>query len=152
MGIDRDARKDWRERGGEGTIEDEMVGWHHWLDGHELSKLCELVMDSDAWCATVHRVGKSQTQLSDWTELIKWMYVCVLVPQLCPTLCHPIDCSSSGSSVHEIYHAEILQWVATPFSRGSVAQQHRLSLTRYDLAMVTPNYITSNLPPWPHCS
>ena len=29
---DPDARKDWRQ---EGTTEDEMVGWHHWLNGHE---------------------------------------------------------------------------------------------------------------------
>ena len=43
----------------------------------------------------------------------------VLVAQLCPTLCDPVDCSLPGSSVHGILQARILEWVAIPFSRGS---------------------------------
>ena len=44
-----------------GTIEDEMAGWHHLLDGRELSDLRELVMDREAWHAAIHEVKKSQT-------------------------------------------------------------------------------------------
>ena len=67
-GKDPEAGKDWRQEE-KGTIEDEMVGWHHWLNGHDLSKLQKLVMDREAWHAAVHGVAKSWTQLSDWTEL-----------------------------------------------------------------------------------
>ena len=44
--------------------EDEMVGWHHRLYGHDLSELWELVIDREAWHAAVHGITKSQTQLS----------------------------------------------------------------------------------------
>ena len=48
------------------------VGWHHHLMNMSLSKLQELVMDREAWRATVHEVTKSGTRLSDWTELNWW--------------------------------------------------------------------------------
>ena len=39
--------------------------------------------------------------------------------ELCPTLCAPMDCSLPGSSIHGIFQALILEWVAFSFSRGS---------------------------------
>ena len=41
--------------------EDEMVGWHHQLNGHEIKQLWESVLDSEAWRAAVHGVAKCQT-------------------------------------------------------------------------------------------
>ena len=42
--------------------------------------------------------------------------VVVLVTQSCPTLCNPVDCNPTGSSVSEILQARVLEWVAIPFS------------------------------------
>ena len=44
--------------------------------------------------------------------------VCLLVDQLCLTLCDPMECSSPGSSVHGIFQAIILEWVSMPSSTG----------------------------------
>ena len=49
--------------------ENEMVGWHHRLDGQEFEQALGLVMDREAWHAVVRGVTKSQTQLSDCCEL-----------------------------------------------------------------------------------
>ena len=45
--------------------------------------------------------------------------MCVLVAQLCPTLCYSMDCSPLGSSVHGFLQARVLEWVASSFSKGS---------------------------------
>ena len=69
IGKNCDAGKDWRQEE-KGLTEDEMAGWHHWLNGHSLNKLFELVKDREAWHASVHGVTKSRTQLNDWTETL----------------------------------------------------------------------------------
>ena len=50
------------------------------------------------------------------------------VSQSCPTLCNPMDCSPTSSSVHGVLQARILEWIAIPCSRGSSFQTQGLNL------------------------
>ena len=48
-------------------IEDEMVGWHHRLNGQEFEQALGVGDGREAWHAVVHGVAKSRTRLSDFT-------------------------------------------------------------------------------------
>ena len=52
------------------------------------------------------------------------------VTQLCPTLCGPMDCSLPGSSVHRIFQAIVLEWIAISFSSGSSWPRDRTWVSR----------------------
>ena len=74
---DPDAGRDWGQEG-----EGDDRGWDRWMASPTqwtwVWWLQQLVMDREAWCAVVHGVTKSRTQLSDWTELIPSFHVCLL--------------------------------------------------------------------------
>ena len=79
-GEDPDAGKDWGQEDKEVT-EDKMVGWHHWCDGCEFSKLWEIVKDREGhttpaifteWAALIHRALQKDylvRKLSSWNLL-----------------------------------------------------------------------------------
>ena len=76
-----------------------------WLDGITdsmditLNKLWEMVKNREAWCTVAHRVTKSWTWVSDWTELmsdVSFASSCS-VTKLCPTLCDPTDAACQAS-------------------------------------------------------
>ena len=71
IGKDPDAGKYWVQEE-KGTTEDEMVGWHHWLNGHEFESTPGVGDGQEAWRAAVHGVAKSQIRLSDWID--DWSY------------------------------------------------------------------------------
>ena len=78
---------------------------------HELEPLltpCQMLPRMQSWPCPLN--------LTEWAHKYSWGSWKVLVAQLCPTLCDPMD---YGSSVHEILQARILEWVAIPFSKGS---------------------------------
>ena len=66
-GRDPDAGKDWRQEE-KGVTEDEMFGWHHWLNGHEFEQALGVGDGQGSLASSVHGVAKSQTWLSNWTR------------------------------------------------------------------------------------
>ena len=67
IGKDPDAGKDWKQK-----EKDEMIGWHHRLNGHESEQALGVGDGQGAWSGAVHGFTKSWTWLSDWTELKYW--------------------------------------------------------------------------------
>ena len=79
---------------------------------------------------TVHSLSPCQY------NFLVFVYACMCsVAQLWPTLCDPMDCSLSGSSVHGISQARTLQWVATSSSRGSSPSRIDLSLLHWQVGL-----------------
>ena len=56
----------------------------------------------------------------------------MLVTQLRPTLCNPVDCSSPGASVHGVLQARMLEWVAIPFSTAN-SRSYKISFFTFGL-------------------
>ena len=113
---DHDAGRYWRWEE-KGMTEDEMVELHHWLNGHELSKLWELVMGREAWRAEVHVVAKSGTWLGDWTKLNLCLAYCCYYSfaKSCLPLCDPMDHGIPGFPVllHLLEFAQVhVHWVS----------------------------------------
>ena len=73
FGKDADVGKDWRWEG-KGTTEDEMVGWHHWLNGHEFEQ-APGVSDGQGRlaCCSLWKESNMTEQLN-WTELNPFLH------------------------------------------------------------------------------
>ena len=101
---DPDAGKDWR-REEKGTTEDEVAGWHHWLDGRE-SEWTLGVGDGQGSLVCCNSWGRKESDTSEW---LNWTEL-----KLYLTACDPMDCSTPGFSVlcHHPEFAQIhLHWV-----------------------------------------
>ena len=60
---------------------------------------------------------------------VAFMYITSEVAHSCPTLCNPMDCSLPGSSIHGIFQASVLEWVAISFSRRSSRPRDRTQVS-----------------------
>ena len=136
IGKDSDAGKDWGQEE-KRTTDDEMAGWHHWLNGW-------VWVNSGSWWWTgrpgvlrfmgLQRVGHDWSTELNWTVCVcmcvcVYVYVCVCVHALNFSVlsdsCNPLDSSLSGSFVHVVFQASILEWITISFSSESSLFRNR---------------------------
>ena len=67
---DPDAGKDWRQEE-KGATEDEMVGWHHWLKGHEF-EWTPGVADRQGSLACCSSWGRKESDMTEWLNWTDW--------------------------------------------------------------------------------
>ena len=86
--------------------------------------------------------------LLTWLIPLSLMCICAwLHAQSCPTLCNPMDCSPPGFSVHRIFQARILEWVATSSSRISSWLRHpTLCLLHWQADSLPLSHLGSHYP------
>ena len=86
FGKDPDAGKDWRQEE-KGTTEDEMVGWHHWLNGREFEQTLGVGdgQRSLACCSPWGCKESDMTEQLNWTEL-NWLIT--IITQICYNISH----------------------------------------------------------------
>ena len=113
IGKDPDAGKDWRHEK-KGTTEDEMVGWHHWLDGHEFEWTLA-VGDGQGGLLCCSPWGRKEL---DMTERLNWL-----------TACHRIHCAkwnkpdTERKLLHDVtYEQKLRKWNTQKQSRRVVTR------------------------------
>ena len=120
IGKDPDAGKDWGQE--KGMTENEMVGWHHWLDAHEFG-WTPGVGDGQGGLTCWGSWGLKESDTTEWLNWTEWLihivvwhnlvyqfYCCCSVTKPCLTLCNYMDCSSVLHYLPECDQT-LFQWV-----------------------------------------
>ena len=110
--------EDWRQEK-KWMTKDEMVEWHHWLNGHEFE---QAPRDGETWRTAVHGVAKSQIWLSDWTTTDIYtvdLSFLFLVTKWCLTLLQLHGLEPARLLCPWDFPGKNMEWVAISFSKWS---------------------------------
>ena len=127
IGKDPDAEKDWKQEEKEVT-EDEMIGWHHWLNGHE-SEQALGAQGSLVCCSPWGGKESDTTEWLNWIELKEW-WEWWFSRSVMSYSCDLMDSSPPGSSVHGISQTRIMVWVVISFFRGYSQPKNQTLVSR----------------------
>ena len=119
IGKDSDAGRDWGQEE-KGRTEDEMTGWHHWLNGRESEWTPGLGVGQGGLACCDSWVAKSRTRLSDWTEL-NWRNHVKREP---PFTLHGGACGRGGTASLSEEHLKLDK---NPKWRSTTNRSHRMS-------------------------
>ena len=72
LGKDPEAGRDWRQE--KGMTEDEMVGWHHWLNGHEFEQALGVGNGQGSLVCCSPWGGKELDTMRNWTDIFIWYH------------------------------------------------------------------------------
>ena len=156
-----DAGKDWGQEE-KGMTEDEMVGWHHQLDGHRFGWTPGVGEGQGGLvcCSSWGCKESDTTEWVNWTELtayvLNWICMYSLLLLLLShfsrvRLCDPTDGSPPGSPVPGILQARTLEWVSISFSNAWKWKLKVKSLSPVQL-VATPWTAAYQAPPSIGCS
>ena len=102
----------------------ELKVLHSWLDSFTTRYFLKLLEESFVSCLVLSALCTIVCGISiRWPTEGHYIFFSESeseVTQSCPTLCYPMDCSLPGFSVHGIFQARLLEWVAISFSRRSL--------------------------------
>ena len=149
IGKDLDAGKDWRQENG--TTEDEMAGWHHWLDGHE-SEWTPGVGDGQGGLTCCNSWGHKEsdtTERLNWTELNTYITSFLTLPLL---LLSHLSRLSHSTMLGSLYYIATSQLVQFRCSVGSNSlRPHRLQHARPPCPSPPPEVCPSSCPLYRWC-
>ena len=150
IGKDPDVGKDWRQNE-KGTPEDEMVGWHHWLNGLEFELALE-VGDGQGGLACCSPRGHKELDMTEWLNWLMYRIFANVYMYVCMYVCMYVEWGAIAFSDKVNKEKENLSWERKSRNTNgkirSWSMSIRLSNGDYKTSMATPKEVIHEINNW----